>query len=151
MTSTTTETTEFRIPRSGDTTLTGTGRLIASVNNDPTSQTKKDERYHRWHNLALYQTTGGKYVLHIAYRTNFTTRENNHDTALVFATVKEALFFAREIYNPLEYYVGIPPHHVHYPKDGAFKAEFRERYRADCLDLAAQATASGTLGETKID
>ena len=92
--------TEFRAPRTGDTTLTGRGKLLAEVNNDPKSKSQMDERFRRWHNLRIWETIGGKYVLHIGFRTNNTKWERDHDTAMVFKSIPDALGFASAIYNP---------------------------------------------------
>jgi hypothetical protein len=144
--------TEFRAPRTGDTTLTGRGKLLAEVVNDNKSNTQRDNKYRRWWNLRVWETIGGRYVLHIAFRSN-TSFESDHDTSMVFKTLAEALFFAREVYEPFQYLkVPTPPEsNPDAAKFAWIMTKLREEYKEYVNTLTAQAHRESGIGEQETE
>ncbi len=148
------EHTEFRAPRTGDTTLTGRGRLLAETNNDPESKSQKDDRFRRWHNLRVWETVGGNYVLHIAFRTHM-IHEREFDTSKVFGTLAEALFFARDVYVPLKL-AKVMVTKEDDPKHEKFTwiiSRYKEQYKDAANQLAVMAHKASGIGnqETNIE
>ncbi|MBX3401583.1 MAG: hypothetical protein KF873_22870 [Gemmataceae bacterium] len=143
---------EFRAPRTGDTTLTGRGKLLAEVVNDSESKSQKDNRYRRWWNMRVWETIGGKYVLHIAFRTQ-TKFEADHDTSQVFKSLAEALLFARENYEPTKYFkVPTPPETD--PNSQKFTwivSKLREEYKDTVNTLTTQAHRESGIGEQETE
>lgn len=141
---------EFRLPRTAETTLLVHGRKLGEVCNEPVSKRKQDNRYHRWHNLSIYETRTGKIVLAIEYRTNFLQRERGHDRAVVFNSIREALFFAKEVYNPLEFWCGPPAFGAYAAKRERYADQLKHRYAESFHRLAAQITDAIKMRETEV-
>ena len=146
---------EFLAPRTGDKTIKGKGRLLAEIINEPQSNGKKSDIFNRWFNLRLWETVGGKYVLSIAFRTNFIDKEVDHDFAGVFTTLPEALKFAEEVYDPEKrfYIPTLSPKHMYAAKIHGDRKKFIDRYKADCQRFIAMASQAAGIGEqtTEID
>ena len=56
---------QHKLPRSGDLPVFFKGKLLVTKNN----QFRKGNQQSRWHQISVYQTTSGRYVVYIAYRT----------------------------------------------------------------------------------
>lgn len=73
----------YTVPRTGQQPLRFEGTQLASVTGPKLAAHSRGEdrgKYHRWHELGLYQTRGGAYVLHIGYRSTW-PGELDHDEA----------------------------------------------------------------------
>ena len=82
------------LTRTGDRPLTFEGDQIASAN----SRWAKGQESNRWHELCLYETTTNKFVLHIAYRTQW-QGELNRDEALILSDIADVAMELRA-YDP---------------------------------------------------
>ena len=58
---------EFSIPRTGRSPLRFNGEMLAEATSRTPSQKKKQS----WHEIRTYQTPKGKFILEIAYRSDF--------------------------------------------------------------------------------
>jgi hypothetical protein len=61
----------------------------------------------RWHELTLYRTEAGQYVLHVGYRTRW-QGEHDHDAVFTHATPEGVVEEIRSTL-PTEHLVGFPP------------------------------------------
>jgi hypothetical protein len=77
---------EYTVTRDGQKDLRFSGELLAEVNNKWVAG--KDNS--RWHELSLYKTAGGKYVLHEVFRTQWQGEIDRHGAA-VYGTAEEVL------------------------------------------------------------
>lgn len=113
---------EYSITRTGDRPLVFTGELIAVA----------DGRFHagqeqnRWHEIRIYRTSGGKYVLQVDYFTRWQGEDNvhyasTHDSA-------EALANALKVHDPLENVLGYPPHPQFAGKQARLEESLRLRW-----------------------
>lgn len=110
---------EFILPRTGAAPLQFSGELIAQSIGEPPTSGKKWQRYH---NLAIYRSDAGEYILAIAYRCT-RDKEPDKDMAYVFAHPRYLADYLAQ-HNPTSYVVGWPntPRH-------------RERRLADLADI----------------
>ena len=106
------------IQRTGQRPLTFDGTLLAEAD----SQSHDGPLQNRWHEAAVYQTTGGKYVVQICYRTKW-QGEHDHDDALAFATKEEAATLLEEYIFPNLGTIGYPAHGSYQDKQARLLAE----------------------------
>lgn len=128
----------FTLPRTGNRQLQFEGEELASA--DSSVRGGNDSTRH--HELALYRTIGGKYVIAIGYRTRW-QGEHNHDAAIVCDSPEEATETLRSTL-PTEHLMGFPP--------GDHYAEKRARVERDlCLRFEkAASTVLRVLGPEKL-
>lgn len=105
------------LPRTGDRPLQFEGEEIASAD----SRMISGKQANRWHELALYSTESGKYVISVGYRTQW-QGELGNDTAIICASPEAVTEELRGV-DPLAHVVGFPP--------GAQYAEKRTRLERD--------------------
>lgn len=77
---------EYTITRDGQRDLKFTGEKLAEVNNKWVAGRENN----RWHELTLYRTAGGKYVLQEVYRTMW-QGELDSNSATICDTAEEVL------------------------------------------------------------
>jgi hypothetical protein len=76
--------TSFKITRTGHRPLAFTGEMIASLS----TRELAGHDHNRWHDLRLFRTSAGRFVIAVNYRTQW-ERELDHDTAQGVATAEE--------------------------------------------------------------
>lgn len=120
------------LPRTGNAPLKFEGELIAESRptQDPDKPGKDPKR---WHELALFRTAGGQYVVSISYRADW-KGEHDHHHAEVVPDVPNAVRIIRE-YDPLAHVMGYPPGEQYAPKQARLLAEIRQRYEAQVSEL----------------
>jgi hypothetical protein len=89
------------LPRSGSSPLSFFGHLLAKAGEPPT-----DKYIVRWHELELYLTNSGRYVVAIHFRTT-SRHEKPWNDAFPMDTVEEVVSLLEE-YDPVEYVLGWP-------------------------------------------
>lgn len=63
---------QYLLERTGDAPLTFSGSLVASASSQqPPTKRGRSELETHWHELTLYQTTGGQHVAAVAYRSTW--------------------------------------------------------------------------------
>jgi hypothetical protein len=77
---------EYTVTRDGQKDLRFSGELLVEANNKWVAGRENN----RWHELSLYRTTGGKYVLQEVYRTQWQGEIDRHGAA-VYGTAEEVL------------------------------------------------------------
>lgn len=118
----TTET--ITLPRSGHAPLRFTGELIAET--DGRAVAGRD--HNRWHTLAVYRTSAGRYVVAIGYRTRW-EGELDRDLALVCgspADVAETLL----AFDPCDGVQGYPAGEAYAAKQARLILDLRQRFEA---------------------
>lgn len=95
---------EYFLQRSGLNPLKFTGTLIAYSSGKAIET--EDNPILRWHDIDLYRTASGKYVLHIQYFSDW-EGEMNHSYVAEFDR-KDAARIIRK-YDPVAYVEGFPP------------------------------------------
>ena len=58
---------QHKLPRTGDLPVVFTGKLLVTKN----YRFRRGNQQSRWHEISIYQTVTGRYVIHIAYRTQW--------------------------------------------------------------------------------
>lgn len=92
-----------RLTRTGDASLAFIGRILTDVSGKRLGEGEAP----RWHDLAIYETAGGQYVVAIAYRTTV-KGETGRDTLAVVADRNE-LQDALKRYDPVAHVRSVPP------------------------------------------
>lgn len=98
---------QYFLRRTGQAPLSFHGTKIAGASSfvaDPLPSERK--MLSRWHELAVYETTAGQFVLSIAYRTEW-RGENAHDDAMTFQSLSEVMACLAMV-DPLEHFIGVP-------------------------------------------
>lgn len=84
------------VTRSGSAPLTFEGDLISQAS----GRAYTDKRITRWHEIDLYRTRTGRYIVSIRFRCE-TRHDDPYDEAEVFDTAEQVVEFLEE-YNPIE-------------------------------------------------
>lgn len=92
----------FILPRMGEAPVSFDGRIIGKGS----SRTRKGFLDRQWHDVALYETNGGTFILYIAYRTNGYMESDVYDV-FTFDTTDAARQMLLA-YDPLQYSIGLP-------------------------------------------
>jgi len=129
----------FKLGRSSDRPLEFTGELLAEAD----TRMSAGQDHQRWHELALYRTAGGTYVLAIGYRTQW-QGETDHDAVYTAADAGDITEMARR-YDPVGRMLGYPP-----------GRQFEEKQARVRLDITARFSAAlgeilSALGGERID
>lgn len=93
----------FTVPRYSDAPLAFEGELIGSVSGE---HTRPDKANNRWHEIDLYHTQSGKYVVAIRFRCS-TRHDDPYDEAEVCQTPAAVVRFLNE-FDPVEKVRGWP-------------------------------------------
>ena len=91
--------TSFTLPRSGNSPLKFEGRLLTEMDSDHEAL--------RWYTVAIYQTRGGKYVVHVRFHTSW-RGESDHDWVHVADSASDVATALRS-YDVLPPGRGFPP------------------------------------------
>ena len=121
------------LTRSGLPPLVFIGELIAECDGSRSGDGRENNRYH---NLALYRTDGGRYVLAIAYRTRW-QGEIDHDAAY-HATDPAELLGHLTSYDPLDHVAGFPPVEAHAQRQARLEDDITRRFARQITELYAQ-------------
>jgi hypothetical protein len=121
--------TEFTLPRSGKAPLRFRGLLLAE--SDGEWQAGRDHT--RWHDIAVYRTGGGKYVVTISLRSRY-ENEIGYDYADIVAEPAqvEAVFRG---YDPCARVRGYPDGAHYAERNARLMANIRARYDAQVAEI----------------
>lgn len=120
------------LPRTGDAPVTFSGSLLAE--SDGRMQSGRD--HNRYHNIALYRTDGGSYVVSISYRTMWEGEQDQH-TVETRGSAAEAVEVLRE-YDPTDSVMGFPPGAAYAEKQARLLRDIETRYDAQVSELLAE-------------
>jgi hypothetical protein len=126
--------------RTGDRLLQFTGQVIATVSSRNIAGTESD----CWHEVELYITAGGKYVVAVGYRTG-RNGELPNDEAVVLDTEDDVAEYLKNDIDPTE--------HLAFHQPDLQPREDGERIRKD-LTVRYRAAVSrilGSVGPEKIE
>lgn len=124
---------QYRLERTGERWLVFEGELIAQSD----GQWAAGKEQNRWHDLRLYRTAGGRYVVHVIYRTKW-EGELDYSWAEI-ATVDEFADVLRS-YEPAINVQGFPDRPQYTTRQAALLAWIRRRYGAQVVDLLRDIT-----------
>ena len=113
---------KFTLPRTGDRALSFTGERLATAD----TRTREGFGQSRWHELALYRTEGGRYVVALGYRTQW-QGELPVDWAWTAADEAEAVRYLRE-HDPMTGVMGFPPGRQYEERQERLQADLHLRY-----------------------
>ena len=92
-----------RLTRTGDAPLAFSGRILADVSGKRIGEGAVP----RWHDLAIYETAAGQYVVTIGYRT--TAKDEMGRDTLAVVVDRHELRDALKRYDPVAHVQGFPP------------------------------------------
>lgn len=124
--------TTHTIPRTGNAPLKFEGELIAKSVPTPDSG-KKGKEPKRWHELTLFCTLTGKYVLAISYRVEW-KGEHDHHYAEVLPDIPSAVR-AIQGYDPVAHVIGYPPSEQYAEKQARLLNELRQTFAVQVSEL----------------
>lgn len=119
----------FVIERTGDRPLQFDGEKIASA----TSEMTAGKVGNRWHELTLYRTSTGQFVLVVLYQTLW-TEEMNHQTAWLVNHEKDLVEKLQQ-YDPADHVRGFPNYPQFQAKQEGLFRDIRARYEKAVSDL----------------
>ena len=126
--------TTFKLQRTGDAPLVFDGELLAEdIGRDPDyipeGRPKRSERPpDRWHNIAVYRTSSGAFVVSVSYRSTWRAEPSN-DSAVAWRPGGSVRKYLRSI-DPCEHVVGYPPDERYAEKQRRLRADITARYDA---------------------
>lgn len=126
---------KIRIPRSGKAAITFEGELV--VGSDGKHCNGKDQN--RWHDLALYRTVGGNFVVHVEYVTQWQGEVGWSEAEQVSPDKVEEFFRG---YDPCKHVQGFPPSEKNVERQANLLNWIRTRYDAqvaEILDMCPEA------------
>jgi hypothetical protein len=126
------EMTEMLINRTGEPPLKFRGRSLVQVG----GRIYQGQEQNRWHELEVFRTEGGNYVLAIGYHTQW-QGEDDHLVALVCKQAGDVVARVRG-YDPAEHVVGYPPGPGYADKQARLIETIRRRYNTLATDLYEQ-------------
>ena len=121
----------YLLPRSGQAPLKFTGEEIAS--SEGRIQNGRD--HNRWHDLTVYRTVGGGYVVQVQYRTQW-QGECEHDEAVVCDDAQSAAWELQG-YDPTAHCPGYPPGAAYADRQTRLMQDLRARYAAQVSEVLA--------------
>lgn len=119
---------KYKLTRTGNAPLVFDGEIIAESN----GRVASGKEQNRWHDLRLYRTTGGNYVLEIAYISQW---EGELGTSVAIQVSKESVLEELQMHDPIEYLQGFPRHEQYAEKQANLERWIVARYRAQVSDL----------------
>lgn len=119
------------LQRTGNTSLKFDGEVVAESRPEPQSG-KKGKDPQRWHELTIYRTSGGKFVLAITYRAEW-KGEQSHYSAEIIPDVPSVVAAIRK-YDPIAHVRGFPPGEMYAERQQRLLAEIRQRFDAQVGD-----------------
>jgi hypothetical protein len=114
----------YTLTRTGDAPLKFSGELLAEAG----GRHFRGREQNRWHELSIYATDAGAYVVAIAFRTRW-QGEAEHDEAHAVATLPAVAQVLRD-YNPVRPRVGYPPGPEYAERQARLGAALQEQYAA---------------------
>jgi hypothetical protein len=133
------ELTRYSLPRTGAPNLAFDGELLAQVVGD--AYLPAGRRNPRWHDLSLYRTRGGKYVLFISLISDWERRDRTLEPEHHVATVLDseaAVRRALETHDPATGIEGFPPDSQFASRQEKLLDDVRARYGRCVSDLFGQ-------------
>jgi hypothetical protein len=121
------------LTRTGQAPLRFTGELLEE--SDGHIQGGKD--HNRWHELAVYRTNGGSYVVRIAYKTIW-QGELDREMAEIVGKPEAVAEVLRD-YDPTSHVQGYPPGEHYAAKQARTLDDIRRRYDAQVSEILASA------------
>ena len=125
------------LSRTGQGPLAFEGEMLSAA----TGKMASGKGRSRWHNLAVYQPAGGKYVVAILYETEW-PGEHGHSLARVVDTAAEVPAVFRE-YDPSERVHPLPDHYE--------KAKLDQNRRINLLVQDYQQRVTEVLGDKFVE
>lgn len=120
---------QHTLARTGQAPLKFTGELLKESD---------DERHNnRWHELAVYRTTGGRYVVRIAYRTLWQGELARYAAEVVGGP--DGVSRVLRNYDPCGPVTGYPLGAAYAERQARLMADIRNRYNAQVSELLASA------------
>jgi hypothetical protein len=123
----------YSLPRDGDLPLRFDGERIASAS----SRRRDGPGQNRWHELALYRTGGGRFVLAATYRSCWQGEDDRH-----WVTHADAIGAVRDAirsYPAVPPGVGYPPGESYAEKQARLEGDLRRRYDQVVSELFREA------------
>jgi hypothetical protein len=120
---------KIRLNRTGDAPLRFDGEEVAS--SDGQRQGGRDRN--RWHDLAVYRVADDRYVVAIAYRTQW-QGELDHHAAVIVATAAEVAQVLRD-HDPCGHLAGYPAGPQYADRQVALARDVRSRYETQVSDV----------------
>lgn len=120
---------EFVIRRTGQPPLAFQGKFLANSE----GQRQCNREWNRWHDLCLYQSKDGRYIVSIAYRSNW-QGEIEHDYFGIAGDLAAAVELLRK-YDPCATVQGYPEGEAYAEKQARLLADIRRRYLAQVTEL----------------
>jgi hypothetical protein len=112
------------LTRTGNRPLTFEGELVAHES----TQIVNGKDHSRWHEITLYRATSGKFVIHVAYRTQWQGELDYEDVETCLG-IDGATDWLRYEYDPCEHLVGYPEGSQFWTKQAKLMDDLTERYR----------------------
>lgn len=112
----------YTLPRTGDAPLRFSGELIAEAD----GERQNGREQNRWHELRVYRSAVGGYVVAITYRTRW-QGEASRDTVVVRADAAGVADFFRH-HDPVAGVRGYPDHEQYRDKQARLLADLKERF-----------------------
>lgn len=117
-----------KLPRTGNAPLAFDGDLIA----ESKGRFFEGCEQNRGHNLSLYRTEGGQYVIAIHYWTQWQGEGDHHEALVVDRdSVAEEL----QVYDPCAHVQGFPPIEAYAKRQANLLSWIRRRYEAQVSEL----------------
>lgn len=130
---------EITLSRTGDAPLSFRGHRIASSDGERLGGKERN----RWHEITVYRTTRGRYVVHVAYRTRW-QGELDRDTAAACNAPSEVVAMLRD-YNPLTQLMGFPPGEAYAERQERLEADVAAGYQSIVGDVLAKIDAAEVI------
>ena len=118
------------LPRSGRAPVQFNGELLAQASSRQSLHSEKQHK--RWHEITVYQTDSGKYVVHVAFRCD-NRYDAPHDDIEVCATPADVVSYL-STYHPTAYIRGwpLPQHKEH---DARLRQGLTDNFEAIVADV----------------
>lgn len=119
----------FTLTRTGDRPLQFTGEIIAEAG----GRLHAGQEQNRWHEIRVYRTVGGKYVLAVEYCTCWQGEDGHHHSSVhdTTADVAEEIKY----HDPLVHLLGYPPHPQFAEKQARLEDSLRQRWGVLLSDI----------------
>lgn len=115
--------TTYKLSRTGQAPLVFEGEELARVD----GKWSAGREQNRYHNLAVYRTAGGNYILQVEYITQW-QGEQRHDHVIVLGQDLSELANALREYDPCTRVQGYPPGPQYAEKQDRLLTSMRSRY-----------------------
>jgi hypothetical protein len=110
--------------RTGQRPLSFVGESLASAS----SQHHAGKERNRWHEITVWETSAGKFVVGVSYHTQW-EGESNYDDGVVFDTKDQAATLLEEYIFPNIASIGYPPVPAYGERQARLMADLEESFR----------------------